>query len=622
MNINLLSPSKNENGFSYNVRFRENIEFKPNAKVYLNYATFSRESEVSFTEDQTITLTNMEFLPEVLPQTPFTATNEPATVKVTIPKINSATNTLGYTFPQLQNTIETQLNSLVSQNQLKIYSSFGEQTAEDLKEKDVGIGYYIESNNNVVPQTFLKDASNSRDGGEDATNDYIKTSATGTTGARTFLYDNYAISDTHYFHPFVECEEEATISFIEGHVNKSINDLDGAVTFGLYSKEYAGNAGDASADRTTGTGATTGAANSNPKLVRNNATISSGDVNVEFGTIAAFVTVEVTPLAAKGVNRNQNNNSTIIRIAKSTSANNTDIRSFTGINTNIQGMRQIFRINNTLLTGSQDENVKLVLQTYYTNEDSNLHLTARKLYFKLINVSKNHSVTDPANIVYDSRRHNYFIPMAFFTGTATSGGFSNAKNTDIVNSRIPFNVIASAQEQNEGFSHLVYSNFDKSLGTSAAPLSILMNYKLSFSSELARYVGSGASEPLYPNTCETRSEFIHIKNFRLDWLNDSYAILIKNLPIINYKNTGTESNGGFGKAIIANVPTPFKDFVEQTLDNKKVITGVYQPSYPVILELKNPSKFELNNFDISIVNIRDETEVQSLVKSNVSFTIQ
>jgi hypothetical protein len=210
--------------------------------------------------------------------------------------------------------------------------------------------------------------------------------------------------------------------------------------------------------------------------------------------------------------------------------------------------------------------------------------------------------------------------MAFFTGQAIAG--STAQKTDIVNSRIPFNIIASAQAQNEGFEILTFTEFDKAQGTSAAPLSILMNYDLTFSSELARYVGSSTSDKLYPNTCEIRSEFIHIKNFRLDWLNDSYAILIKNLPITNFKNTGTESNGGFGKAILANVPTPFKDFVEQTLDNKKLITGVYQPSYPVILDLKNPSKFELNNFDVSIVNIRDETEVESLVKSNVSFTIQ
>lgn len=620
MNINLLSPSKNENGFSYNVRFRENIEFKPNAKVYLNYATFSRESEVTFTEDQTITLTDMEFLPEVLPQSPFNVNNLPATVSVTIPKINAVTGALGYTFPQLQAAIETAMATLVTQNQLKIYTPFGEQTAEDLKEKDVGMGFYITADNVVKPDQFVVDINNARDAGADHSTSYFKSSASGVIGANTFGYDNYAISDTHYFHPFVTCQDEATISYVEAHVNQSVNELDGAVTFGLYSVEYAGNAGTNSADRTKGTGATTGSTNSNPKMTLNNSTISIGDANAAKGHIAAFVTVEVTPLAAKGVDRGNNNNSTIIRICKSGVPNNTDIRSFSGINTNIQGMRQIFRINNTNLTGSVDESVKVVLQTYYTNEDADLHTTNRKLYFRLINVSKSNSLTDPANIVYDSKRQNIYIPMSFFTGQAIAG--STAQKTDIVNSRIPFNIIASAQAQNEGFEILTFTEFDKTQGTSAAPLSILMNYDLTFSSELARYVGSSTSDKLYPNTCEIRSEFIHIKNFRLDWLNDSYAILIKNLPITNFKNTGTESNGGFGKAILANVPTPFKDFVEQTLDNKKLITGVYQPSYPVVLELKNPSKFELNNFDVSIVNIRDETEVESLVKSNVSFTIQ
>ena len=146
-------------------------------------------------------------------------------------------------------------------------------------------------------------------------------------------------------------------------------------------------------------------------------------------------------------------------------------------------------------------------------------------------------------------------------------------------------------------------------------------HKLNYSSELARYIGSNISPNLYPNTCEMKAEYIHIQNFKLDWLNDSYSILIKNLPIRNFKNTGTESNGGFGKAILANIPTPFKDTVEQTLDNKKVLTGIFQPSYPVNLDLNNPSEFELNNFDVSIINIRDETEVQDLIKSNVSFTI-
>jgi hypothetical protein len=215
MNINLLSPSKNENGFSYNVRFRENIEFKPNAKVYLNYATFSRESEVTFTEDQTITMTDLEFLPEVLPQSPFNVNNVPATVSVTIPKINAVTGSLGYTFPQLQAAIETAMATLVTQNQLKIYTPFGEQTAEDLKEKDVGMGFYITADNIVKPDQFVVDINNARDAGADHATSYFKSSASGVIGANTFGYDNYALSDTHYFHPFVTCQDEATISYVE-----------------------------------------------------------------------------------------------------------------------------------------------------------------------------------------------------------------------------------------------------------------------------------------------------------------------------------------------------------------------------------------------------------------------
>ena len=94
MNINLLSPTKNDNGYNYNVRFRENIKFKPNAKVYLNYATFSRESEVQFTEDQKITLSDIELLPDKVPQTPF-GDNDLSTKEITIPVINPLTKKSG-----------------------------------------------------------------------------------------------------------------------------------------------------------------------------------------------------------------------------------------------------------------------------------------------------------------------------------------------------------------------------------------------------------------------------------------------------------------------------------------------------------------------------------------------
>lgn len=630
MNINLLSPTKNDNGFNYNVRFRENIKFKPNAKVYLNYATFSRESEVQFTEDQTITLSDIEILPELVPQTPFGA-NDLTTKSITIPVINPITKKSGYTFDQLQEIIGDRLQTLLNgQNQTKIYKAFDDHTAVDTATRDVGIGFYVDKGGLIGVTDFNCDATNNRQGATSTTDDYTKTSSSGdkTSPAYTYGYDNYGLSDTHYFHPLVKCSQQAeSNSFISCEVNRSIADLTGAVTFGLYSEEYAGNAGDSNANRTFGSASVTGTS-ANPQVVKGNVNRSVGNINYLQATIAAFVSVEITPLTASTdptpanrIDRTQNANSVILRVAKSAVANNTNISSFTGINTNIQGMRQLIRFGNKALANNDTSlHVKVVLQTYYSNDEADLHTTSRKLYFRLINQTLGGSITDPSNILYDSKNSNIFIPMAFFNGQAVAG--SNAKKTDIINSRIPFNIIASAQSQDEGFTHLQFSGFDKTEGTSANPLSILMNYKLNYSSELARYVGDSASHNLYPNTCEMESEFVHIPNFRLDWLNDSYSILIKNLPIRNFKNTGVEANGGFGKAIIANVPAPFNESVEQTIDNRKVLTGLYQPSYPVVLELNNPSAFETNNFDVSIVNIRSEVEVTELIKSNVSFTIQ
>lgn len=620
MNINLLSPTDSNNGSSYNVRFRENIRFKPNSKVYLNYATFTRENEVSFSEPQTITMKNIKMFPEFQPANPATP-NIPATVSIEIPVKNPLTNENSYTFDQLQQVIGDKFDALTTQNPLKMYKAFDENTALDLGERDVGIGYYVD---NPLQREFHIDASNSRDANSDGNNVYFKNSATGTTGARTFGYDNYAISGSHFFHPLTECETFADESTVFCEVNKAVNELTGGVVFGLYSAEYTANeVGGNNTERTQGTGATTGSTNSNPQVKFNGATVTSGDVNFSKAYPALFLSVEVTPTSAQnaGDSRGGLDGSTIIRVAKSAAANTSIISSWTSINNDIAGMKNIFSIKNSQLVGASnlDNSVRLLLKTYYTNANGDLTTDKRRLHFKLINLSKNMASDDPANLIYDSKNHGVYFDLQFFNGLAVAG--SAAEKSNILNSQIPFNVFASAQVQNEGFKYLSYTDFDKTEGTNASPLSILNTYQLEFSSELARYAGVSESNVLWANSCEVKAEYFHIRNFNLDWANDSFSILLKNLPIKNFKNTGKESNGGFGKAIIANVPSPFRDSIEQILGNKKVITGIFQPNYPVELDLNN-NAFELNNFDISIVNMRDETEVTELIKSNVSFTIK
>lgn len=62
MNINLLSPTDNailnssgkQNGHRYTIRFKEDILIPAKSKIHLNFATLSRQSELSFFDDQTL----------------------------------------------------------------------------------------------------------------------------------------------------------------------------------------------------------------------------------------------------------------------------------------------------------------------------------------------------------------------------------------------------------------------------------------------------------------------------------------------------------------------------------------------------------------------------------------
>ena len=73
MNINLVSPLENGNNFV--IRFKEDIIVPERSKVYLNFASLSRENDVELYEDQTISviIEGSSFVrPEFIPTPPFT----------------------------------------------------------------------------------------------------------------------------------------------------------------------------------------------------------------------------------------------------------------------------------------------------------------------------------------------------------------------------------------------------------------------------------------------------------------------------------------------------------------------------------------------------------------------
>lgn len=73
MNINLISPTDNtilnssgkQNGHRYTIRFKEDILIPAKSKVHLNFASLSRQSELSFFDDQTLIINIPLDLPDV-----------------------------------------------------------------------------------------------------------------------------------------------------------------------------------------------------------------------------------------------------------------------------------------------------------------------------------------------------------------------------------------------------------------------------------------------------------------------------------------------------------------------------------------------------------------------------
>ncbi len=66
MNFNLISPE--ENGYQFNVRYKEPIIISPNSSVQLNWASFERDTTFEFTEDQFIQFSYNSVLPYKEPQ--------------------------------------------------------------------------------------------------------------------------------------------------------------------------------------------------------------------------------------------------------------------------------------------------------------------------------------------------------------------------------------------------------------------------------------------------------------------------------------------------------------------------------------------------------------------------
>jgi len=110
-------------------------------------------------------------------------------------------------------------------------------------------------------------------------------------------------------------------------------------------------------------------------------------------------------------------------------------------------------------------------------------------------------------------------------------------------------------------------------------------------------------------------------NMYADSIDDSYTIYINNLPLKNYKNSRetrrpSETKGGYGKNILANIPLPYQTHYIVGTN----LIGYYEPFNKPITELRNQT-FKTNYFNVEIRNAKDDTPARYLRSATINFTI-
>ena len=522
------------------------------------------------------------------------------------------------------------------------------------------VGNVSEGVRAFTSQPFDADTShfvNSGDGGR--VGGYFKTNANNPSADGSRLnFDNYAIGDKA-FHwmgtndDYTPIINKNILYAYTSQTYQEIIDTDNCLIMGLYGKQYAegiyGADGAFPQDftqRTRGTGAVNGAFK-NPQQFPQDYTDNS--IAREF---ASFIQISID---GRGVGGNVELS---VKVAKNTIGNG-NLRNWNNQNQAIEEMEVLpkgDRINLRHAMGADaDDRIQIGIQTYYdygdkwnrtTRPTGNKMTRIPNIYFRVINMSgiMNDSIAeDPSLVIYDSKSDNCFFPEAFFvanqSGTPAADSIDYTRNSAVsVRSQVGLYPIASSLVQDTGFSRIDYPQLEDDefimptyrFSTKSRELYNYLNFnEYEYSQDvhnidktLESTGKAGFSRWLHPNHFDPSSrDLSHIEDLTLDWKNDSYSILLNGLPLKNLKNTENNNRGGYEKAILANIPTPFTNSTDFDIGQGVLTTATYEPNFKSFSNLYN-QKTTINNLNIQIIKQKTDKPATEILRSIVNFTIE
>jgi len=499
------------------------------------------------------------------------------------------------------------LNKVQSQHFIKAGTYTNKELEEEIKlimnnKKEEQFHYYIGETSAVFPSSdiymgydlspewetvdLVLDSSNNKNFIKDNTLGYINNDPTAILGAAG-VYNAYGLASTNFFH-YSYIFDTSTIndmSAIYFETNKAWGDLDGNVCLSLYSTEYMGLSW-AGYQYINGSNFYT--------------------ENIDTAEVPkCFLNIEVL----------KNNTPPVLRISAPNIENGKIMKGTIYMTLENYQIIKDIPLNSIMSFNSK---IKLNLVTYVKIDD----LNKDNVYFKII---------DTNNLtIYDSATDNIsFVTQFFILDNPTSDAEANVG--------VPFKVLLSASQYQEGFSVVKYREFDKGVNYANATRSIIKNYKFHFGYVLANYFNTTVYTKLFhPNLTlsplrnftsqfeSIENNFYFITDIDFDFLNDSYYIEIEEIPLKNYKNIESNNNGGYSRNILSPILLPFKNSNLQ--ENNKLydnytVNGTYTPNFPSVVSMRN-QKVITNKFTVHIKNLRTDKEAKELLQSIINFTIE
>ncbi len=618
MNFNLISPEGN--GFEFTTRFREPIDIDANSKIQLNWAELTRAGKIVLRQPDTFTITALseDVFPRKVPSGGFADNkvfdNQGSTSKT----LTIAAGT--YSFSEFADKIDIALQEALdsngtasADNNLQYYTPNEENfryVEGDSGQSNFAFGYelggeYFAQQDRNVRTTFDASGSPQINAAFTGNKSFLKTGGVANT------FDAYATDfSKHYFHyqfeNAVHDYYKTNVIFMRGALPLKyaggVSAQQGRIAFSLYSKEYAQGIGSA------------------PPASRTAAALANTALDTDANGIPkAFITLVSGPLTGN----------VELYVAKNTGEGT--IMNWTSLGNEINSMELAWSAPMVDFYG-EGAFPAYNFNTYIAYDDNDEYKTSPRLYFR---VHQSFSTDTAGDVIYDSKTEGYFLPYALLE--ATAGNAAGVAYTDAVsiNSQIPFNVMLSADVADEGWSAVRFKSFKKDINSNnntTNPQSIIERYSVTLGSELQKILGF-VSFTLHPNAIILRGTDNSINysgllrivniltNLDVNWKRDNYSIFI-DLPISAYKNVKASAQGGFRKAILANLPSPFSTgtIIEPIENETQNVISTYQPYVPIINDLNN-NPINVNSIRIKIVDSATENLSSELSNSVINFTI-